>query len=134
MRDLCVIVFSFCLDILRFHVTSPSFVCISLLIPKQCPSMEYAVAQIPPSSERIQLIKGNKNRTQIIISVNMGAYILSIYSPFSDRFGLPLYNILSSFLLVMDISVELKFWVPTISAYPWWNRQATSDACKSRSP
>ena len=24
--------------------------------------------------------------------------------------------------------------VPTISAYTWWNRQATNDACKSRSP
>ena len=37
-------------------------------------------------------------------------YILSVYSPFSDRVGLPLYNILSQFISVMDIFfVDLKF-------------------------
>ena len=32
-----------------------------------------------------------------------GRYILSVYSPFSDRVGLPLHNIISLFLHVMDI-------------------------------
>ena len=29
--------------------------------------------------------------------------LLSVYSPFSDRVGLPLHNILSPFLPVMDV-------------------------------
>ena len=29
--------------------------------------------------------------------------LLSVYSPFSDRVGLPLYNIMSPFLPVMDV-------------------------------
>ena len=33
---------------------------------------------------------------------------ISVYSPFSDRVGLPLHNILSPFLSAMDISVDLK--------------------------
>ena len=35
-----------------------------------------------------------------------------------------------------DLAEDLMMclWVPTISAYTWWNRQATNDACKLRSP
>ena len=36
-------------------------------------------------------------------------YILSVYSPFSDRVGLPLHNIPSPFISIMDIFVDLKF-------------------------
>ena len=37
-------------------------------------------------------------------------YILSVYSPFPDRVGVPLHNIISPFLPVMDIfSVDFKF-------------------------
>ena len=35
-------------------------------------------------------------------------YILSVYSPFSDRVGLPLHNIHSPFLSVMDIILKYK--------------------------
>ena len=36
--------------------------------------------------------------------------LLSVYSPFSDRVGLPLHNIPSPFLSIMDIFfVDLKF-------------------------
>ena len=36
--------------------------------------------------------------------------LISVYSPFSDRVGLPLNNIISPFIPVMDIfSVDLKF-------------------------
>ena len=41
---------------------------------------------------------------------NMNTYILSVSSPFYDRVGVPLHNILSRFLSVMDIFfVNLKF-------------------------
>ena len=54
-----------------------------------------------------------------IVSVNI--YILSVYSPFFDRVGLPLHNIHipSPFTSIMDILV------PTISAYTRWNCLAT---------
>ena len=40
-----------------------------------------------------------------------GLLLLSVYSPFSDRVGRPLHNILSPFLSVMDIfSVDLTFY------------------------
>ena len=36
--------------------------------------------------------------------------LLSVYSPFSDRVGFPLHNIISQFFSVMDIlSVDLQF-------------------------
>ena len=47
-----------------------------------------------------------KNKTQCTIIL----ILLSVYSPFSDRVGLPLHNMPSQFPSVMDIFfVDLKF-------------------------
>ena len=46
----------------------------------------------------------------LIYNYDHTLYIVSVYSPFSNRVGLPLHNILSPFLSVMDIFfVDLKF-------------------------
>ena len=51
-----------------------------------------------------RLMKINKSKLYKIY------IILSVYSPFSDRVGFPLYNIISPFLSIMDIfSADLKF-------------------------
>ena len=50
--------------------------------------------------------------------------LFSGYSQFSDRVGLPLHNILSPFLLVMHISVDLKFGhihFYTLQSCPSWS-------------
>ena len=44
--------------------------------------------------------------TQLYHKLIHNIYILSVYSPFSDRVGLPLHNILSSGVLMKSIGAE----------------------------
>ena len=44
-------------------------------------------------------------------------YILSVYSPFSDRVGLPLHNITSPFPSVMDISFVCRYILSVYSPF-----------------
>ena len=53
---------------------------------------------------------GGEARTIKLIYISNQRYILSVYSPFSDRVGLTVQNIPSPFLSAMDIFfVDLKF-------------------------
>ena len=40
------------------------------------------------------------------ITTNIYIYVLSVYSPFSDRVGLPLHNILSPFIYIIIIFIQ----------------------------
>ena len=52
--------------------------------------------------------------TNVCLTGYIYIYIVSVQSPFSERVGLPLHNILFTFLSVMDIfSVDLKFCLST---------------------
>ena len=55
-------------------------------------------------------LKSSTTSCNVSKTVDFSVYILSVYSPFSDKVGLPLYSILCPFLSVMNnFSADLKF-------------------------
>ena len=66
----------------------------------------------------------------IMLCNMISSYILSIYSPFSDRVGRPFHNTLSLFFPFVDIiSVDLKFChirFYTLYPCPYWSSNRSS--------